>query len=338
MKKLTALLFLATISFITFSCTNVEPSVTTNPPLTDITVNTGDLKLFVIDSAKVKTITITGTNEITILNRNVNSNSYVGGFSINADASKFVYVDNQGVFSNNAFVPAKTIRVANANGSGDVNIYTAPANTSTVSNNIGFVKFGMSKIYFQTTKQTISGGFVSSVSSVNSSNFDGSNLVTLAGSGFGSDITSDGRFLIQSGMSPPPNSTTGITIVDRNGDNGAGTLYNSEIIPASVVNSSQPIFSYNDKFAYFAFAENQLLKVRIFNMTTKMWESKTIATNFTPTTFAMSISVGSDNNRGVVTVQTFNNMPSKSYIFNLNSGSSTIFNNNDKNVFQLNTF
>lgn len=338
MKKLTTLLFLGLITIIAFSCSNDDASVTPVPPITNNTLNTGDLKLFVIDTAKVKTITMTGTNEITILNRKVNSNSYIGGFSVNADASKFVYVDNQGAFTNGAFVGAKTIRVANANGSGDVNIYTAPSNTSTVSNDIGFVKFGMSKIYFLTTKQTISGGFVNTVSSLNASNFDGSNLVTLSGSSFGSDITSDGRFLIQKGTSTPPNSATGITILDRNGDNGAGSLYNLETLPASVINSSQPIFSYDDKFAYYAFVENQMLKVKIFNMTTKIWESKTIATNFTSTTFAMSMSVGSDNNRGVVTVQTSNNMPSKSYIFNLSSGSSTNFNNNDENVFQLNAF
>ena len=340
MKKLATLLFLSLITIIAFSCSNDEATVTPVPPVTNNTVNTGDLKLFVIDTAKVKTITMTGTNEITILNRKVNSNSYIGGFSVNANASKFVYVDNQGAFTNGAFVGQKSVRIANANGTADTSIYTAPNDTNTTNTDIGFVKFGTSKIYFTTTTQTISGAFISSIIKLNSCNNDGTGLVVNNYNGslssiYKADITSDGRYLADFQSSP---NIPKFIIMDQTGDNGAGVIIYQETLSTALENGSGAVFSYDNKFAYFGFVENQLLKVKIINITTRTSETKTIATNFTSTTFAMSMSVGSDNNRGVVTVQTSNNMPSKSYIFNLSSGSSTNFNNNDENVFQLNAF
>ena len=81
------------------------------------------------------------------------------------------------------------------------------------------------------------------------------------------------------------------------------------------------------------------MKVAIINMTTKTSEVKTIATGFAPTSFAMSVSVGSDNNRGVLTVQTFGTATlSKSYVFNLATSTSTLFSNNDDDVFLVKAF
>lgn len=336
-SKILLLTSIALFALSIFSCTTStadSPAVATSPSGSNI--NTGDLKLFVIDTAKVKTINMIGTNEATILNRKINTNSYIGGFSANGNASKFVYVDNQGLLTNGAFTSQKTIRITNANGTADTSIYTAPTNSNSTNTDIGFVKYGNSKIYFSTTTQTFVNGVISNLTKINSINHDGTGLVTENYGGNPqevnkSDITTDGKYLISFQSAP---NIPRFLIFDRTSDNGAGTVIYQETLTANSAAGSGAIFSYDNKFAYFAFVENQLLKVRVVNMTTLTSETKTIATNFTATLFVMTISVGSDNNRGVVTVQTFNNMPSKSYVFNLSSD----FNNNDENISTLKAF
>ena len=338
--------FLSLASIALFAITSVSCSKSDLDPSPAVIIppvvvgNTGDLKLFVIDTAKVNTITMIGTNETTILNRKVNSNSYIGSLSLNNDASKFVYVDNQGAFTNGAYTQSKTVRIANANGSGDILIYTAPANTNSVSNDIGFVKYGTSKIYFTTTTQTFVGGAVSNLAKINSINFDGSGLLAENYSGnpqevYKSDITTDAKYLATFQSNP---NIPRFLIFDRTGDNGAGSVIYQENLSTESAVGSGVVFSFDNKFAYFAFAENQALKVRVINMATLTAETKTIASNFTPTSFSMTVSVGSDNNRGVLTVQTFDNAPSKSYVFNLTAGSSTNFNNNDNTIYTLKAF
>ncbi len=335
-------IFLATvIAFATLtSCTTTSDTAVVAPPISDVVVNTGNLRLFVIDTAKVNTISMTGTAETTILNRKTNSNSYIGGFSINNDASKFAYVDNQGSMVNGNYVGVSTIRTANIGGSGDTAIYTAPANTNTVNTSIGFVKWGSSKIYFTTTTQTTVGGAVGTVVKLNVTNFDGSGLVSEnyndgALTVYKADLTTNGRYLATFQSAP---NIPRFVIIDRTGDNGAGTVVYQETLNATTSSGSAPVFSYDNKFAYYAFAENQTLKVKIVNMTTFATETKTIATGFSPTSFFMTMSVGSDNNRGVITVQTFGNAPSKSYVFNLSAGTSTVFNNNDANIAKVVAF
>ena len=342
MKNLKPILFsvaLCAAAFLT-SCTPTEEAIPAVIAGNNVLVNTGNLKLFVIDTAKVNTITMTGTNETTILNRKVNSNSYIGGLSLNNDASKFVYVDNQGSMVNGGYVGVSSIRTANANGTSDASIYTAPANTTSVNTSIGFVKYGASKIYFTTTTQTVNGPTVNTITKLNAANFDGTNLVQSNYSGsplsvFKGDITSDGKYLCQFQSAP---NLPKFLIIDRTGDNGAGTVVFQENINSNQEAGSGAVFSYDDKFAYFAFAENQELKVRILDMTTRTATTKTIATNFTPTSSFISISVASDNNRGVVVVDSYNNLPTKSYVFNLATGTSTVFNNNDKTVDYVKAF
>ena len=335
------ILFLAITAFTAMSiasCSNSDTSA--NPVTNPVISNTGDLKLFVIDTAKVNTVTMAGLNETIIINRKVNTNSYIGGLSLKNDGLKLVYVDNQGSFTNGGYVDVKSVHVANSDGSGDTSIYTAPSNTVTSNTDIGLVKFGTSKIYFTTTTQTVTGGLVSSITKLNSSNFDGSNLVAEDYSEapltvYKADITSDGRYLTT--LQSDPNIPR-FVIIDRTGDNGGGTVIYQEDLTAANSNGLAPVFSNDNKFAYFAFSENQSLKVRIVNMTTLTVETKTIATNFTPTSSFLSFSIGSDNNRGVVVSNTYGNIPSKTYVFNLANNSSTSFNNNDSNIFYLKAF
>ncbi len=335
-----ATIALFAITLISCSTSDPEPTPIVTPP-TIIVSNTGDLKLFVIDTAKVNTITMTGINETTILNRKVNLNSYIGSFSLNSDASKFVYVDNQSSFTNGNSTYTKTVRVAIANGSGDIAIYTAPANTNTVTNNIGFVKFGTSKIYFTTTTQTFVGGAVSNVVKLNSTNFDGTGLVAenynaAPSSVYNSDVSSNGKYLAT--MQSAPNIPK-FLVIDRTGDNGAGTvIFQENLLTSPTANVSNAVISFDDKFAYYSFVENQSIKVKIVNMTTLASDTKTIATGFTSTSFFMTVSVGSDNNRGVVVVDSYDNLPTKSYVFNLANSSSTTFNNNDKTIDYIKAF
>lgn len=333
--KILSLATIALFAITTISCSKSDPATTAppvvNPPIS--TINSGDLKLFVIDTAKVNTITMTGTNETTIVNRKITVNSYIGDFSLNSDASKFVYIDNQGS-------SAKTIRTANANGTNDAIIYTAPISTATTSTQIQYVKFGTSKIYFATDTQTITGPTSSVVTKMNTINFDGTGLISENAPGGGDDTTTDSKYII-SVASIAGTTNQSILITDRTGDNGAGTLYHSANIPTTkTYYASTPVFSNDNKFAYYSYIENQNLKVEIINMTTKTSETKTIATGINFNFFGLNISVASDNNRGVVTVMDYGTRtaPTKSYVFNLSSSTSTSFNNNDAYIYDIHAF
>ena len=317
------------------SCTKSDPDPTpvVVPPPTVIGTNTGDLKLFVIDTAKVNTVTMTGTNETTILNKKINMNSYIGDFSLNSDATKFVYVDNQGS-------APKTIRMANSNGTSDAVIYAAPANTATVSTQIKYLKFGTSKIYFATEKQTISGPTSSIITKMNTINFDGTGLISENAPFGGNDMTNESKYII-SKASVVGTTNERIFITDRTGDNGAGTTYHFVDVPTTkTFYASKPVFSYDNKIAYYSYIESQNLKVEIINMTTKTSETKTIASGIAFTFFNLNISVASDNNRGVVTVENYGTRtaPTKSYVFNLSNSTSTSFNNNDAYIYDIHAF
>ena len=341
--KFITLSMIALLAITTISCSKSDPDPVVVVPPTGNIINTNDLMILAIDTAKVNKMTMTGTNETTILNRKQNLNSYISALSINADASKFVYADNQGVASGGAFVPTKTIRVANINGSNDALIYSVPAPSTNSSTQVGFVKFGPSKIYFATNTQTFVGGAVGNLTKLNSCNLDGSGFVdeNYTGSALSisnSDVTTDGRYLATFQSAP---NTPKFVIFDRTGDNGAGSLAYQETLTTQVSTyNSGASFSYDNKFAYFAFAESQTLKVRIINMTTLTGETKTIATNFTTPnpSYSIRLSVASDNNRGVVTLVTYDNTPSKTYVFNLSAGSSTNFNNNDPYILDMEVF
>jgi hypothetical protein len=338
-SKFLILSMIALLAITTISCSTSDPDTTpvvvtppvVNPPVV-VGVNNGDLKLFVIDTAKVNTITMTGINETTILNKKINLNSYIGDFSLNGDATKFVYIDNQGT--------TKTIRTANVNGTNDVLIYTVPANTATVSTQIKYVKFGASKIYFATDIQTITGPTSSIVTKMNTINFDGTGLLTENAPFGGSDMTSESKYIVQK-ASVVGTTNENILIFDRTGDNGAGSLHHMVAVPTTkTFFASKPVFSYDNKFAYYSYIENQNLKVEIINMTTKTSETKTIATGIPFTFFNLNISVASDNNRGVVTVENYGTRtaPTKSYVFNLSNSTSTSFNNNDAFIYDVHAF
>lgn len=338
MKKITfyfALLILVLLSFMSCSTTPDEPL----PSTSDVNVNTGPLKLFVLDTARVKTISMTGTNETTILNRFVNTSSYIYQLSLNANGSKFVYSDVQGSSQNGMFTATKTVRIANANGSGDMVVYTVPTSTASTQHELSLIKYGSNKIFFVTTTRTFVGGVMSIISKFNSINPDGTGLVTVNFVGsqiYSGDITSDGKFYGSSNSSGTGGS---FTIMDRTGDNGGGSVYYTDTFSSSL-NVSNLVFSYDNKFAYYSYLEGQTLKVKIINMATKTAEIKTVATGVTTSGFSsgLDISVASDNNRGIIVVNQYDNNPTKSYVFNLTSGSSATFNNNDRTISTIMAF
>jgi hypothetical protein len=336
-SKLHLLALMIVLTFSVLSCSTADDETTV--PNANVNINTGDLKLFVLDTARVKTISMTGANETTILNKYVNTSSYIGRLSLNSNCSIFVYSEIQGTFAGGSFTSTRAIRIANVNGSGDTQLYSVAAGSGTTSTDIPLLKFGASKVYFITNTQTFVGGAVSNVIKFNSVNTDGSGLVSENFSGtelYNGDLTSDGKYY---GTVNSTATVSAIRILDRYGDNGAGSLYFSE---NSTVNDnlSNLIFSYDDKFAYYSFLENQTLKVKKINMTTKTSEVKTIATGITMPAFSsnLRISVASDNNRGIIVLDQFNSMPTKSYVFNLTAGTSTTFNNNDNTISNIVSF
>lgn len=337
-SKFLTLSVIVLFALATTSCSTSDPdnAPVLPPPITNVPVvgvNTGNLKLFVIDTAKVNTITMLGTNETMILNKKINLNSEIVDFSLNIDGTKFVYIERQGTLG-------QTIRTANINGANDALIYTAPPSTTSVSTQIKYVKFGASKIYFATDTQTISGPTSSIITKMNTINFDGTGLISENAPFGGSDVTNDSKYIAQK-ASVVGSTNENILIIDRTGDLGAGTLYHLVAVPTTkTFFASKPVFSYDNKFAYYCYLENQNLKVEIINMTTKTSETKTIATGIPFTFFNLNISVASDNNRGVVTVENYGTRtaPTKSYVFNLSNSTSTSFNNNDAFIYDVHAF
>ncbi|RZJ70778.1 MAG: hypothetical protein EOO45_12445, partial [Flavobacterium sp.] len=71
----------------------------------------GELALFVIDTARVNSISLTGTNATTIIDRMENLNSYISDLSISPDGTMIAYTNYQSVFSPDAAYK-REVRVA----------------------------------------------------------------------------------------------------------------------------------------------------------------------------------------------------------------------------------
>lgn len=334
---------IALFAITSISCSKSDPDTTTsaksNPnviiPSAGLVINTGDLKIIVIDTAKINTVTKTGSNETTIVNRNLTRSSSIGDFSISDDGTKFVYIDVQ-YYTNN--IRTSTIRVANINGTNDAIIYTAPANTATNTVQLKYVKFGASKIFFASDMQTIP--YTTTATKISSVNFDGTGLMSDVAPSGGDDISYDGKYIATLAQIPNT-SDQNIIIVDRAGNSGAGTLYHAVAIPSTIsFYASKPVFSFDGKFVYYSYIDNQNLKVNITDIAAKTSQIKTIATGIPFIQFGLNISVASDNNRGIVTVKNFNSssFPTKSYVFDLANSSSASFSNSDAFIFDIHTF
>lgn len=318
-KLIFGLLLFAFFASLT-SCSSDDSSA----PVTEGPINTGPLRLFLIDTAKINTISSTGTNETTIVNKMVNLNSYIGRFALAPDGTKFAYSNHQssGTFPNTVYL--KEIRMANSDGTNDISIYSSTDNQM----RFGAIKIGNNnKVYFVTINS-------SNTKTVNSVNFDGSGIESFS-TGFDIvDVSNDGNLLATEMLSSPTQNTQ--QIIDRNGDNGAGGLYHNEVFTLGSDHFSEAIFTRDGKSLVVAYLENQTIKVRIIDLATKTSVTKNLISGFTETFFGISLSMASDSNRGVITIATYDDAPSKTYLFNLETATvEAPFNNNDDNIFDV---
>lgn len=283
-------------------------------------INAGELKLIAIDTAKVNTISITGTNEQTILNKLVNSSSYIGDFCISPDGTKFIYVNQQmeGTVPNLVFT--REIRKANIDGTGDVRLYGVP-NQET---HIGKIKYcSDGKIFFGT--YTI---FPDAARALHVMNADGTGLADLNWGGDIIDASDDRAYYLV-------NITAGAQILDADADNGLPGMYHTESI-GSAADIGDGVFTNDGKYAVVPYKENATIKAKVIDMATKTSETLTLITGLGSGWTNYHLEMASDGKRGVVTITGSDYAKSKTYIFNRETGTvEAPFENNDENIFDV---
>lgn len=318
MKKLILISQLLLLSTILFSCNSEDDSKTNNPTNTEA-------KLYVLDTAKINTISITGTNEKTIINRKVNNSSYIEEMSFKKDGSKFVYNDLQATL--NPYSPTQQIRIANNDGTSDSSIY------STTTDRLLIIKFcDDGKIFF--IKRNISTNAIKN----SLMNEDGSGLSETVGYyGDIADITSDRKYLLlNTNMNT---STPSVQILDLSLDGGAGGNYHVESFPGVqnyLIQSGA--FTKDNKFVLIPYIEGDVAKVRVIDMATKTSTTKTIVSgaSYNPQIF---VDVANDNKTAIITLTSVDSTTkTKTYIYNLETNSLTNFSNNDSSVSQVYAF
>ena len=286
-------------------------------------INTGELKLFAVDTAKVNTISMTGTNEQTILNKLVNSSSYIGDFCLSPDGTKFIYVNQQmeGVVPNLVFI--REIRKANIDGTGDIKLYEIPD----AETHIGKIKYcSDGKIFFGTYTN-----FPDATRNLHVMNADGTGLTDL---NWGSDVmdVSDDRayYLV--------NTTAGPQILDADADNGMPGLYHAENL-SSAETIEDGVFTNDGKFVVIPYKEGNTIKARVIDMATKTSETITLIKELGDGWIFYHLEMSSDGKRGVVTITGSDYTKSKTYVFNIETlVVEAPFENNDENIFDVYAF
>lgn len=294
--------------------TTTTTGATTTGGTTTGGVNTGPLNIYVIDTAKVNTISETGTGETTIINKTINSSSYIMDFCPTMDGNKLVYGISQSNFSGPTPVFSKELRIADKNGSNDVLLYSIPGGTTYISS----IKAGTNhKIYY--TVQTFPNNIMYSV------NTDGTgHTQVFQWAGMVDNISTNSTYLMC-----PLSSSNKVQIIDRNGDGGAGSLYYTEdLTAASITNVGHGCFSYDSQKAFIPYNEGGVLKLRVIDMASKTSSTKTIS-NISVSFPQIFVRPGSDGDRLIITVS---DNSSISYIYKISAGTVTNFTNNDKYV------
>ena len=289
-------------------------STTTGGSTTSGGVNTGPLNIYVIDTAKVNTISETGTGETTIINKTVNSSSYIMDFCPAMDGNKLVYGISQSNFSGPAPVYTKELRIADKTGSNDALLYTVPGGTTYITS----IRPGANnKIYY--TLQNMPNTVLYSINSDGTGNaqlFSWPNTIW--------NISSDGIYIMA-----PESSGNKVQIIDRTGDGGFGSQHYREDLSASTVSYiGRGCFSYDSKKAFIPYVESGSLKLKVIDMTARTSTTKTVAAISASFPF-IKAAAGSDGDRVVVTVS---ESYSISYIYKVSASTVTSFTNNDKNV------
>ena len=312
-SKILQVVILAT-TFILVSCSSEDNPLQNN-------LNLSDLKLFAIDTAKVNTLSMTGMNETTILNRFINSNSYISDFSISTYGEKFVYVENQyeGTFPNG--VQTCKLKISKTDGTADTVLFTSP-NAETQIQAVRFCDDG--KIFFSLNTQ-----FPNQMNVLHLINADGTGDTVISGGYDIVNVSNDRKYYLLSSFNSP---TLNVTVIDKTLDGGAGGQYHNEGF-TSDQDFKDGVFTNDGKLLVIPFKEGNDVKIRIVDMITKTATNQTIVSGFVGSWVYFKVSMASDSHRGVLTIDGDGYIKSKSYVFDINAETvNTPFQNNDENV------
>ncbi len=300
----------------------VTTGTTTGGTTTGGTINTGPLAIYVVDTAKVNTITETGTNETIIINKTINSSSYIMDLSPTIDGTKLVYGISQSNFSGSIPVYTKELRICNNNGNSDGLLYSIPGGTAY----IGAIKAGLNnKVYYTVQGSSNILYSINTDATANTQLFSWPAMID--------DISTNSTYLISKETNFGYNR---VNIVDRTGDGGAGGIhYTENFLPLSAGDVGQGCFSYDTQKAFIPYNDGGTLKLKIIDMAAKSSVSKTITTISSSFPF-ISAKVASDGDRVVVTVST--SVSSVSYIYKVSANTFTSFTNNDHYVTDVYPF
>lgn len=311
------------LSLLIVSCTD-ELGPNDNDPNPNNPNPPGELALFAIDTAKINTLTITGTNETTIINRMENLNSYFGDLSISPDGEKLAYTNYQASGTVPDMVVTRELRVANADGTADHAVYTS----NEAGINIASVRYcSDGKIFFM-----VETFFPDATRTLHLVNADGTGLETITGQYNLVDISNDRNYYL---LNPSMGANgAAVAIIDRNGDGGAGGLYHNEDFDGiDEFAVGRGVFTKDGKLAVIPYKDGSAIKARVVNMETKASATNILVEGVSDNWINFHLDMAADSNRGIITLTGMDYAKSKSYVFNLTTGDVAVpFENNDAHV------
>lgn len=327
MKKIYTSSLLIFIIGVTFSCKkdkmdtpipNPNQNTSAQPPANPPSVSSSS-KYLIIDSARIFQISETGTNEQLILNRTVNTSSYIRDLSIGADGNKFIYTDIQNIFDGTTYVSTQQIRLF------DLDKKTDIALLSTTTEEIFSIRYCQDGKIFYGLRNTNSYSKV-----FGTINEDGTGKVENVAFYYNVEaVSNDRRFLLLMTEQTPTNQK--MTIVDRNSDNGAGGVYHNELFEGTD-KIDNGVFTADGKKVIITYRVADEVKIRILDLETKTSRDKTIVTGLSEYNYT-KISMSHDSNKGALTISGQDyQIKSKVFVFKLDDSIVTSFDTPNKSV------
>lgn len=313
MKKIQMLfkICFAVIVLSMVSCSSEDDNAAPGP---SGPINTVELKLFVVDTAKINTISTTGANEVTIINHMVNGSSWIGNVSISPNGKKIVYTVRQRVGTIPNVLKTLDIRMANSDGTDDSKIYEV-ANDDYFIRALKYCSDG--KIFFAVSADAI--GFNDKLYLMNA---DGTALQELGFSKKVTDVSDDrSKYIVQ--------TDTGIEIYSSSSDSAAPVLYHTEQI-ASLENRRNPTFTNDGKYVVLPYLQGSNLNARVIDIGAKTSVTVPLLSGLSGDWHGYSLDMASDSEIGVFTHVASADDKSKTYVFDIKTGVvNPPFENND---------
>ena len=332
-----AAIALSLITAITISsCSSSSDEAKSPAPQPSGPVNSGSLNLIAIDTAKVVKMTENGSSPLVVLNRKLNQNSYMSDFCFSPDGTKFIYVDQQasGVVPN--FVKSIKLKIANIDGTGDTDLFTAQ--NALQGSSISSIRYCSDGKIFFAYKMATSNGSATALN-YNIINPDGTGLTSANAASYGEyfNVSNDRRFYSNIASSTGNNGFRWY-IYDKTLDGGAGGVH-SQVDFAQTIELAYSSISNDGKIAVLPYKDGNTIKLKIVDMTTKVASDKTILSGLAAGYTSFRFHLASDSVRGVLTMTGQNYPKSKSYVFNTSTGvASAPFENNDENIIDVFAF